>query len=111
MIQNLGWLYIAVLLFSITGMSLIDFKFKLALFASEPTRRKASLMTLVVSLAVFLLIDVVAIANGWFLAGNSEFSSNIFLAGELPLEEPLFLILMIQTGMILAESLARRSRK
>jgi lycopene cyclase domain-containing protein len=110
-IAGLGWVYAAVLIFSLVGMTLIDWKYRLAFFAKAAHQPRAAILTVAVALVGFIAIDIIAIASGWFVAGESTFATGIFLFGEVPLEEPLFLLLMVYTGLILAEVLARRRRK
>ena len=90
MISDWSWLYLAVLLFSLTGMTLIDYRYKICLFASP----KKWVAALVASIVVFMAIDYLAIALGIFIAGDSEFATGIFLPGQMPMEEPLFLLLL-----------------
>ncbi len=111
MIAGLGWVYAAVLIFSLVGMTLIDWKYRLAFFAKAAHQPRAAVLTVSAALVGFIAIDVIAIASGWFVAGESTFATGVFLVGEMPIEEPLFLLLMIYTALILAEALARRRRK
>lgn len=111
MIAGLGWIYAAVLIFSLVGMTLIDWKYRLAFFAKASHQPRAAILTLSMALIGFIAIDLIAITNGWFVAGKSAFATGIFLFGQVPLEEPMFLVLMAYTGLILAEALARRGRK
>lgn len=94
MISDLGWLYLAILVFSLTGMTLIDYRYKICLFADWRRWSKA----LAAAISVFLLFDYIAIALGIFIAGSSDFASGIFLPGQMPLEEPLFLLLLTYVG-------------
>ena len=71
-------------------MTLIDYRYKICLFASP----KKWVAALVSSIVVFLVIDYLAIALGIFIAGDSEFATGIFLPGQMPIEEPLFLLLL-----------------
>lgn len=87
---NLSWLYLAILVFSLIGMTLIDFRYKVCLFADWRRWSK----TLGAAIAAFLTFDYIAIALGIFIAGTSEFASGIFLPGQMPIEEPLFLLLL-----------------
>ncbi len=89
-------LYLLALAVSILGMGLIDFKHKLALFA-QPLR---TLVTLTISVAVFLIWDLVGIAQGIFFRGSGPYLTGITIAPELPIEEVFFLTLLSYTILI-----------
>lgn len=77
-------------------MGLIDFKHKLALFV-QPLR---TLVTLTISVAVFLIWDLVGIAQGIFFRGSGPYLTGITIAPELPIEEVFFLTLLSYTILI-----------
>ena len=81
---------------SLLGMGLIDFKHKLALFV-QPLR---TLVTLTISVAVFLIWDLVGIAQGIFFRGSGPYLTGITIAPELPIEEVFFLTLLSYTILI-----------
>ncbi len=89
-------LYLLALAVSLLGMGLIDFKHKLALFA-QPLR---TLVTLTISVAVFLIWDLVGIAQGIFFRGSGPYLTGITIAPELPIEEVFFLTLLSYTILI-----------
>ena len=89
-------LYLLALAVAILGMGLIDFKHKLALFA-QPLR---TLVTLTISVAVFLIWDLVGIAQGIFFRGSGPYLTGITIAPELPIEEVFFLTLLSYTILI-----------
>ena len=105
MIQQFGWVYLTALASSLTGMTLIDYRFKLCLFADA----KSWVKYLLISLGIFVVIDYLAIATGLFLAGDSEYESGIFLPGKMPIEEPLFLLLMSYLAAQLVVAFSRNS--
>jgi lycopene cyclase domain-containing protein len=88
--------YLAVLVVSIAGLALVDFRLRL-LFWQHPG---AASLTLVSGVAFFLLWDLVGIALGVFFRGNATNLSGIMLAPELPLEEPFFLTLLCYFTML-----------
>jgi len=90
-------LYLLGLLFSICGMGLLDWKFKLA-FSQN---RRAALLTTLIPLAFFLLWDGVGIALGIFFRGESSHLTGLIVAPELPLEEIFFLFLLNYTSLCL----------
>ena len=82
--------YLAVLAVSLAGLALIDLRLKL-LFWSQPV---ATALTLAAGLAFFLAWDLVGIWLGVFFRGDATNLSGILLAPELPLEEPVFLLML-----------------
>lgn len=77
-------------------MGLIDFKHKLALFV-QPLR---TLVTLATSVVMFLIWDLVGIAQGIFFRGSGPYLTGITIAPELPIEEVFFLTLLSYTILI-----------
>lgn len=90
-----GILYLVALLVSITGMVVLDLRFKL-FFAAAPLR---AAIVLVVGVAFFLVWDVAGIANDIFFRGNPDLLTGVLLAPELPLEELFFLTLLCYNTM------------
>ena len=89
-------LYLAALTVSLLGMGLIDFKHKLALFA-QPVR---TAITISVAVTVFLIWDLVGIAQGIFFRGQGPYLTGVTIAPELPIEEVFFLTLLSYTILI-----------
>lgn len=86
----IGFSYLAVLLVSITGMVVLDRRFRL-FFWVAPVR---AAMVLLLGVSVFLLWDGFGILLGVFFRGQTEFMTGVLLAPELPLEELFFLVLL-----------------
>ena len=86
----IGFSYLAVLLVSITGMVVLDRRFRL-FFWVAPAR---AAMVLLLGVSVFLLWDGFGILLGVFFRGQTEFMTGVLLAPELPLEELFFLVLL-----------------
>jgi lycopene cyclase domain-containing protein len=86
----IGFSYLAVLLVSITGMVVLDRRFRL-FFWVAPAR---AAMVLLLGVSVFLLWDGLGILLGVFFRGQTEFMTGVLLAPELPLEELFFLVLL-----------------
>ena len=91
-----GFTYLAALIFSIIGTSLIDKRHGLALFVSPV----ATVVSVSVGVAVFLAWDLIGIELGIFFIGSAEHVSGILLAPELPLEELFFLILLSYSTLV-----------
>ncbi len=96
-------LYLAALLVSITGMVVLDVRFRL-FFAVAPLR---AAIVMVVGVAFFLVWDVAGITLGVFFRGNPELLTGILLAPELPVEELFFLLLLCYTTMNLYSAVIR----
>jgi lycopene cyclase domain-containing protein len=90
-----SFLYLAVLLFSLAGMVVLDWRLKLFVRAA-PLR---ATVVLVCGLAYFLAWDLAGIGLGIFYRGESTVMSGILLAPDLPLEEPVFLLFLCYLTM------------
>jgi lycopene cyclase domain-containing protein len=90
-----GILYLVALLIALTGMVLLDRRFRL--FFWRDARR--AVVVLLAGLAFFLLWDFQGIRLGIFFRGETSFMTGLQLAPELPLEEPFFLLLLCYLAM------------
>ena len=88
-------LYLAALLVSIGCELLIDRRLRL-FWWRDP---RAAAITLAAGLTFFLVWDLLAIGQGIFGIGDNDLMLGIELAPHLPIEEPFFLVLLIQTAM------------
>lgn len=93
----LGFSYLGALLFSLCGMLVLDKRHTIALFADA----RRTVMTVVVSVLVFIVWDVLGIGLGIFFSGKSPFMSGLYLAPEFPIEELLFLTFLCYFTLIL----------
>lgn len=106
-----SWVYLVALLVSLAGTATLDWRWQLSLFGDRVrARRQAKGMA--IAFAAFLVIDYIAIATGLFVAGHSEFATGVFLPGQMPIEEPLFLALLTYSAAMLvaANTLLRRGK-
>jgi lycopene cyclase domain-containing protein len=87
--------YLAGLIFSIVGLGLFDWKFKLGFSIN----RKAALLATLLPLIFFLLWDGAGIALGIFFRGETSHLTGLLIAPELPLEELFFLFLLNYTTL------------
>ncbi len=99
----MSFIYLGVLLFSEFGVSLIDFRFKLALGHSW----RAGLLALGSGLAFFLIWDLAGINSGIFFEGAKQLLCGVDLAPQLPLEELFFLLLLCHTTLVLFATVSR----
>ena len=100
-------IYLGLLTFSLIGVTLIDYRYKLALFAQ--TLRTVA--TVSIGVLFFLLWDVTGISLGVFFKGESDLLCGVLLAPELPLEELLFLLLVCHCSLLLFLGFSRRAAK
>lgn len=91
------WTYLGALLFSISGLLLLDWRHKLAFWYDT----KRTSITMVSACMLFLLWDIIGIGLGIFLHGNSPFSLPYRLFPEFPIEELFFLFLLSYVTLIL----------
>jgi len=89
--------YLTALTLAISGLAALDFRHRLAFFGGSP-RRTAVVLT--ISVAFFLLWDVVGIAHGIFFRGSGPWMTGILIAPELPVEEILFLIVLSYSTLV-----------
>jgi lycopene cyclase domain-containing protein len=100
-------LYLGALLISLTGMVVLDARFRL--FFWRDARRAA--VVLAVGIAFFVGWDLVGIGAGIFFRGAPELLTGIQLAPELPLEELFFLALLCYLTMNLFGAFERLARR
>lgn len=102
--------YLALLLFSLTGMLLLDGKFKLAFFKNA----QQSWAGMALCVTLFLIWDAFGIALGIFFRGDTSHLTGILLAPELPIEEVFFLMLLSYVALALvdiADRILKRVRR
>jgi len=87
--------YLAGLIFSIIGLALFDWKFKLGF----STNKKAAALATLLPLIFFLIWDGAGIALGIFFRGETSHLTGILVAPELPIEELFFLFLLNYTTL------------
>lgn len=89
-------LYLAALLVALTGMVVLDLRFRL-FFRAAPARAAIVMAT---GIAFFLVWDLAGIGAGVFFRGQHPgVLTGILLAPELPIEEVFFLALLCYTTM------------
>ena len=103
----MSFLYLAALLVALVGMVVLDRRFRL-FFWQGATRAG---VVLAIGLVFFLVWDLQGIRLGIFFRGETSFMTGWQWAPELPLEEPLFLLLLCYLTMNVYGFLASRSRQ
>lgn len=91
----MGFVYLGALIFSLLGMVVLDWKFKLFFYKNFCLAS----VVLVVGVLFFLVWDLVGISLGIFFRGDSQFMTGVLLTEELPLEEVFFLALLCYVSM------------
>jgi lycopene cyclase domain-containing protein len=99
-----GW-YLAALLVSLAGLASLDFRYKLAFFHNW--LRTAA--TLLVALIAYLIWDLIGVSGGVFFEGKNNLMLGINLLPQIPLEEPIFLILLSYTILLVYRFWEQRS--
>lgn len=91
------WTYLGLLLISIAGLAVIDWRHKLAFWFDA----KRTAFTLLTAIAIFVLWDFIGIRLGIFFHGGSDYTLPARLAPEFPVEELFFLFLLTYSALIL----------
>lgn len=91
----MGIVYLAALLVSLSGMVVLDRRFRLFYWVNA----KRAAVVHVVGIVFFLVWDLYGIGYGLFFRGETSFMTGIVLAPELPLEELFFLTLLTYMTM------------
>ena len=96
-------LYFAALGIAITGMVMLDQRFRLFFWADA---RRASIV-LVTGVLFFLAWDLLGVGLGIFFRGETDFMTGLQIAPEIPLEEVFFLVLLCYLTMNVYAAAAR----
>lgn len=91
------WYYLSALVISLAGLAMIDWRYKLAFW--HDSRR--TYMTIGIGVAVFVVWDILGIALGIFMHGDSRYALPLRIAPEFPIEEIFFLTLLCYVTLIL----------
>ena len=103
---QVSFLYLAILLVSITGLVTIDYRFKLAI-----SKSKNSFVLILISIAFFLIWDLAGISSGIFFRGSASHLTGILLSNELPIEEIFFLFVLSYSALLLIEAFSRLGKR
>jgi lycopene cyclase domain-containing protein len=102
----MGFLYLAALTVALTGMVMVDRRFRL-FFWRNPSR---AAIVLGVGLVFFLAWDLAGIRLGIFFRGETAFMTGVQIVAELPIEELFFLSLLCYLVMNAYGALTRGGR-
>jgi len=95
MIEN--FFYLIALLFSICGLFILDWRYKLAFWIDRTRAAKVISVTML----VFIIWDIIGIRLGIFFHGGSNYTLPIRLLPEFPIEEIFFLFLLCYVTLLL----------
>lgn len=95
-------LYLLALAISLTGMVVLDRRFRLFFWKNA----RVAAIVLAAGVVFFLVWDLAGIGSGIFFRGETEFMTGLQIAPELPLEEVFFLTLLCYLTMNLYTGLA-----
>lgn len=99
-----GGAYLVGLLVSLAGLGLLDWRYRVALFADV----RRTLATVGIGVAMFLVWDLAGVGLGIFFRGDSRYLTGVQVAPEVPLEEVFFLTLLVYQTLLLWLALSRR---
>lgn len=99
----ISFAYLIGLLIGITGMAIIDWRYKLAFWLDK----RRTLLTVTIAVLIFIIWDILGITLGIFFHGGSQFSLPIRLLPEFPLEELFFLILLCYCTLVIYQGVRR----
>ena len=103
----MGFVYLAALLVSLTGMVMLDRRFRLFFWADA----RRAMIVLATGIVLFLIWDLTGINSGVFFRGTGQWMTGILLAPELPLEEVFFLALLCYMTMNVFAALTKAVRR
>jgi lycopene cyclase domain-containing protein len=97
------WLYLVALLISLTGLAVLDHRFKLAYWIDK----RRTLYTIGSAVLVFIVWDLLGIWLGIFFHGESSYSLPFRLLPEFPVEELFFLTLLSYVTLLVHQAGSR----
>ena len=95
--------YLSGLLFSIIGLGLLDWRFRIAFTVNK----KAALAATLLPMIFFLIWDITGIALGIFFRGDTSHLTGWLVAPEIPIEEIFFLFLLNYSALTLFSVISR----
>lgn len=101
------FLYLAALVVALTGMVVLDRRFRLFFWRAP----RAAAIVLAAGLVFFLAWDGLGVGLGIFFRGETRFMTGVQVAREIPLEEVFFLTLLCYLTMNAFSFVAQRLRR
>jgi len=98
--------YLVFLLISISGLLILDWRFKLAFW--HDARRAA--ITMAIGVGLFVIWDLLGIRLGIFFKGAAQYMLPVELLPEFPIEEIFFLFLICYTALMFYRGFGRWQR-
>lgn len=95
--------YILGVCIGISGLAIIDHRYKLAFWHNG----RQTLKTIGTAMGVFIVWDVLGIILGIFFHGQSSYSLPFTIAPEFPLEELFFLFLLTYSALIIYRGVSK----
>ncbi|MBL8160293.1 lycopene cyclase domain-containing protein [Candidatus Saccharibacteria bacterium] len=99
--------YLGSLLFSLGGLALADWRFRLAFFADS----HRTIKVIGIAMLIFIAWDALGIVAGIFFHGDSPYDLPFTILPEFPLEELFFLFLLNYVTLLLYLMAERRWRR
>ena len=100
------WFYLIGLVTSITGLAVIDYRYKLAIWH----KAKPALLTIAIGIVVFIIWDLIGIRAEVFFKGSGEYMLPFEIIPEFPIEELFFLFLLCYVTLLLYRGFGRWRR-
>ena len=82
--------YVIFLCFSVSGLFLADYRYKIAFYKN----RKATVKTIGIVMVLLLLFDILGIINNIFTTNQKYVTGLYIISKNLPIEELIFLFLL-----------------
>jgi lycopene cyclase domain-containing protein len=98
-----NWIYLLLLLGALCSLSLIDYRYRLALFYKP----KRTALVLGVAVLLFLLWDIAGVQLGIFFIGQTNYLTGLSIFPEVPIEEVFFLLLLNYNALLIWRGGAR----
>jgi lycopene cyclase domain-containing protein len=98
------WLYLASLVFVITCLVLVDWRFQLAFFHDL----KRTALTLAIAVWLFIVWDIFGIKLGIFFHGDSAYTLPLRIIPDFPIEELFFLFVLTYVALLLYRFVSER---
>lgn len=99
--------YLALLLFSLSGLGLLDWHRRLVLWARDRGFVRGA-VAITATVAVLLVWDAAGVAHGVFFRGDGPWLTGLLVAPEIPVEEIAFLVLLAYVTLLTWRLLADR---